>query len=262
MTSENNLEVVEVLGVPLYARDIPQATSIVVSLCQSGVKNNSLISATGAHGLVFSKKNPAFADILNSFFLNLPDGMPGVWVGRLKGAKQMQRCYGPDFFAHLMRISADVDIKHYFCGGNEGVADALKIAVSKKFGNDRIVGTFCPPFLPLDKYDFAAIAKDIAACGADIVWIGLSTPKQESFAHRLARETNVSFIITVGAAFDFHTDRVKQAPAFLQRAGLEWLFRLSMEPKRLYKRYLEIVPFFIFYNLMELVKGTKKKRSQ
>lgn len=259
MPQLKEVEVVEVLGIPLFARDIPSAINLVIDYCRKGIRNNYCISATGAHGLVFAKKNLAFTNVLKSFFLNLPDGMPGVWIGRLKGASAMKRCYGPDFFSELIRSSAAKPVRHYFCGGNPGVAEALKLAVSKKFRNYNIVGTFCPPFLEVTDYDYPSIAKSINLSGADIVWIGLSTPKQELFANKLAKETNVSFIITVGAAFDFHTDRVKQAPALLQKTGLEWLYRLLMEPKRLYKRYLEIVPFFIYFNLKELLSKGKRK---
>jgi N-acetylglucosaminyldiphosphoundecaprenol N-acetyl-beta-D-mannosaminyltransferase len=250
---------VEILGVKLYAVDIPSAASLILNGCQQPERNNYCISATGAHGLVFSKQSPQFRSTLQSFFLNLPDGMPGVWIGKIKGAKKMQRCYGPSFFQHMMEHSANLPIKHFFCGGNEGVALLLKEAVKKKFHNDNVVDTYCPPFLSVDKFDYGAIADIINRSGANIVWIGLSTPKQETFALNLAKKTNAHYIITVGAAFDFHTDKVRQAPKFLQTVGLEWFFRLMMEPKRLYRRYLEIVPLFIYYNLKELVIFASQK---
>lgn len=250
---------IHVTGIPLFARDIKSATELCIDHCFEGSRSNYCVSATGAHGLVHAQKNPEFAAILKSFYLNLPDGMPGVWVGKLKGARSMKRCYGPDFFKSMMIHSKEHDIKHFFCGGNEGVADELKEAVQKKFGNEKVVGTYCPPFLNVLKYDYEAIAKKINATGANIVWIGLSTPKQEQFAHQLSKFTKVNFIICVGAAFDFHTDKVKQAPKILQKIGLEWFFRLMMEPKRLYKRYLEIVPLFIYYNLKELLTFATRK---
>jgi N-acetylglucosaminyldiphosphoundecaprenol N-acetyl-beta-D-mannosaminyltransferase len=208
---------------------------------------------------VYARQNEPFAAILKSFFLNLPDGMPGVWIGKLKGAGSMRRCYGPDFFRNVMIETGDLPITHFFCGGNEGVAEQLKTAVKKKFGNEKIVGTYCPPFLPTDQYDYPALADRINQTRANILWIGLSTPKQEIFAKNISRFTEVNCIICVGAAFDFHTDKVKQAPEVIRTMGLEWLFRLIMEPKRLYKRYLEIVPLFIYYNLKELVTFATRK---
>lgn len=139
-----------------------------------------------------------------------------------------------------------------------GVAEKLKEAVGEKFNNRHVSGTYFPPFLPVEDYDYPAIAKIINEAKADIVWIGLSTPKQEKFAWHLANHTDVCYIISVGAAFDFHTDRLRQAPHFLQRAGLEWFFRLILEPKRLFRRYFEIVPLFIFYNMREVFSGKPK----
>jgi N-acetylglucosaminyldiphosphoundecaprenol N-acetyl-beta-D-mannosaminyltransferase len=167
----------------------------------------------------------------------------------------MQRCYGPDFFAALMRATADEDIGHYLCGGAEGVADQLKVACAEKFDNRNVVGTHCPPFRPLTDHEFRELGVDVNESGADVVWIGISTPKQEEFAADLAKYTNASFIITVGAAFDFHIGAVRQAPDTMQKAGLEWLFRLLMEPRRLFRREMELVTGFIYYNLKELLTG-------
>jgi N-acetylglucosaminyldiphosphoundecaprenol N-acetyl-beta-D-mannosaminyltransferase len=251
---------IKVLGISLFASNLEHLTRLVLHKCTSSKRSNLCISATGAHGLVFAQQNDLFKQTLESFYLNAPDGMPGVWIGRMKGARNMRRCYGPDVFKEIVIQSRKTNITHFFCGGNEGVADELKQAVKNKFSNEQIAGTYCPPFLSVEKYDYAAIAKRIDEVKPNIVWIGLSTPKQEIFASNLSRFTNVNFIITVGAAFDFHTDRVKQAPTLLQRVGLEWLFRLLMEPRRLYKRYFEVVPLFIYYNLRELLTFAFLKR--
>ena len=257
---------IPVVGIPLYKYTIAHAVQHCLEICENEKPGNYCISATGAHGMVFARKNEDFKHLLQSFYLNLPDGMPGVWVGRLKGAKEMQRCYGPDFFEAMMLASAGKPVKHFLCGGKEGVADHLKQVCTEKFGNHQITGTFCPPFQPLDKIDFRAIGEKINASGANIVWVGISTPKQEMFARKLAAFVNVHFIITVGAAFDFHIGNVRQAPKFVQKSGLEWLFRLMMEPRRLYKRYVEVVPLFIYYNLQEyfsyLISRKKSAKNQ
>ncbi len=241
---------IEVLEIPLYVGSIDKISSELLS--DIGRKESNCISASGAHGLVFSKKNKDFKSILLSFYLNLPDGMPGVWVGRLKGEKEMNRCYGPDFFMETMKASSK-NVQHFLCGGKEGVADQLKQVCEKQFGA-QISGTFCPPFLPVDKYDYEEIAKKVNASNANFVWIGLSTPKQEEFASYLSKHTTVDYICCVGAAFDFHIGNVKQAPSWMQKLALEWFFRLMVEPKRLWKRYFEIVPLFIYYNFAELFK--------
>mgnify|MGYP003654524634 FL=1 len=242
---------VEVLGISMYNRSIEEAIIMV----NKSDGDNRCVSATGAHGLVYSKRNIDFKKILSAFYINLPDGMPSVWVGRLKGANMMSRCYGPDFFQGMMIHSSKGLIKHFLCGGTTGVADKLKLACQANFGNFNIVGTFCPPFSPVDKYDFEGIANKINESKADIVWVGLSTPKQEQFAFYLSKFTKVKYIITVGAAFDFHIGNVKQAPNWIQSIGMEWFFRLLMEPKRLWKRYFDIVPSFIYYNFAEIIKG-------
>jgi N-acetylglucosaminyldiphosphoundecaprenol N-acetyl-beta-D-mannosaminyltransferase len=246
---------IPVLNVPFYDKDIAMAVAEVVQGISSGTsKNKNLcISATGAHGLIEAHKDPDFNCVLQDFHLNLPDGMPVVWIGRLKGASQMRRCYGPDFFEELMRSTANLPIHHFFCGGKEGVAAELKEVVRLKFSNHRVSGHYSPPFREMTDVEMRELGQQITASGAHIVWIGISTPKQEKFAKRLAQFVLTDCIITVGAAFDFHTGRVKQAPKWMQNAGLEWFFRLLMEPKRLYKRYFEIVPKFIWLNIKEFI---------
>ncbi len=242
-----------ILSIPLFEGNISAAiNSNVFPLVDS--RENRCISATGAHGLVHAKRNPEFAKTLKSFYLNLPDGMPSVWIGRLKGAKRMQRCYGPDFFEALIRASSDKPIYHFFCGGKPGVAAELKDVCEKKYGNHNVVGVCSPPFREMTDGEMLNLSGQISLSKANIVWIGLSTPKQEVFACRLAMVANVDFIMTIGAAFDFHTGKIEQAPRWIQNCGLEWFFRLISEPKRLSKRYFEIVPLFLYYNFIELVK--------
>ena len=220
-------------------------------------RQNRCISATDAHGLVTAYRQPTFKDLLNSFYWVLPDGMPSVWLGQWRGAKQMTRCYGPDFFKRVLTEGAIQETTHFFCGGKEGVADELKVAVFQKFGNDRVVGTFCPPFRDMTDEEMKALANTINRSGASLVWIGLGTPKQERFANRLAQWTTVHFLVTVGAAFDFHTDRVTQAPAWMQKLSLEWFFRLMVEPKRLSGRYVRVIPLFIWFNVKEFFLPSK-----
>jgi len=243
---------VKVLDIPLYSFGFDAAVAHIIQMAKSGEANNRLVSATGAHGIIEAQYDTQFKDILQSFYWNLPDGMPTVWIARLKGAKQVQRCYGPDFFKALLIASANKPINHFFCGGKEGVADQLKAAV-ESWGNDHVVGTYCPPFREMTETEWRELGRKINESGVNMVWIGLSTPKQECFAWRLRNYVKVDFIITVGAAFDFHTGTVNQAPKWMQQIGLEWLFRLIMEPRRLYKRYLKIVPLFIWLNIKEFI---------
>lgn len=248
----------KILHTNLFDAGLDAAVRACLDACApSRRRENKCVSATDAHGLVTAYRQPEFRAVLDSFHWVLPDGMPSVWLGKLKGADQMTRCYGPDFFKRVLTESANREITHFFCGGNEGVADELKAAVGQKWGNHRVVGTDCPPFREMTDDELRALAAIIDRSGASIVWIGLGSPKQERFARRLARFTHVHFLVTVGAAFDFHTDRVAQAPAWMQRLSLEWAFRLAMEPKRLASRYAKVVPLFLLYNLKEALFPAK-----
>ena len=247
-------DTIKILGIPIFAGNIKQAVNIILEDLQNE-KENKCISLTGAHGLVYSEQSKRYREILQSFYLSLPDGMPCVWIGHLKGRKEIGRCYGPDFFAELMKSTASENINHYLCGGKPGVAEELKNVCKEKFGNDNIAGIYSPPFREMTDDEFLKLGEEISLKEVDIVWIGISTPKQEYFAKRLANYIKVNFIIAVGAAFDFHTNKIRQAPKFIQNLGLEWLFRLIIEPKRLWKRYAVIVPLFIFYNFKEFVSG-------
>lgn len=253
--SKSPLPTVSVTGIPFYAGTIPDAVNHLLDICSGQEpKQNHCISASGAHGVVHARRNRNFFKLLHSFYMNLPDGMPCVWVGRAKGARQMKRCYGPDFFKETMKASAEKKVNHFLCGGGEGVAEKLRHVCRESFGNHNISGIFTPPFAAIDEFDYEGIAKKINDSKADIVWIGISSPKQEMFAARLAEHTDVHFLATVGAAFDFHIGNVRQAPSWMQRVGLEWLFRLLVEPRRLWKRYAVAVPMFIWYAVLDLIK--------
>jgi N-acetylglucosaminyldiphosphoundecaprenol N-acetyl-beta-D-mannosaminyltransferase len=225
------------------------------------VDQTQCISATGAHGLVEAYKEVAFKIILQQFYWNLPDGMPLVWWGRLKGYSQMDRCYGPNFFAGVMQATSEIEVAHFFCGGKPRVAEELKSAAELKWGNKNVAGIYSPPFSPMQEVDWAELVSKVNESKAQVVWIGLSTPKQEKFAFELSKRVMVKFIITVGAAFDFHTGRLAQAPKWIQRAGLEWFFRLLKEPRRLWRRYMEIVPKFAILAGLDLIKHYLHKRT-
>ena len=243
---------VHVLGIPLYNKTLVDAVQeLRQDVLAGNPPLNRCMSATGGHGLVYAQRNPDFALLLNRFYRNLPDGMPGVWIGRLKGAKNMRRCPGPDFFEAVMKATASDNINHFFCGGREGVAQELKEACRVKFANQHVVGVYTPPFRPMTTTELQALAAAIEHSGADVVWLGISTPKQEMLAEELCKYLKTSYVIAVGAAFDFHTDRAKKAPKWIGSIGLEWLYRLLMEPRRLYKRYAVVVPLFLWYNLCE-----------
>jgi N-acetylglucosaminyldiphosphoundecaprenol N-acetyl-beta-D-mannosaminyltransferase len=253
------LSVVRILGIDVYDESLGHALNSIIETCLSNAPRSSrLISATGAHGLVHAQRNPQFAETLRAFNMNLPDGLPGVWVGKyVKGAARMERMRGADFFRALIMRAAATPIRHYFCGGKEGVAVKLRDVCRDRFGNPNVCGFYCPPFRSLSSAEWQALAADVRASGADIVWIGLSTPKQETFAQELASRVEVHYIATIGAAFDFHIGAVREAPLVVQRSGFEWLYRMLHDPKRLVWRYAEVVPLFLLYNLRDVFRERK-----
>ena len=250
--------------IPIYELDLSSAVQdFVVSLSSPFSEGDSVrcISATGAHGLVEAQNDSTFKSVLSSFYWNLPDGMPLVWWGRLKGHSNMDRCYGPDFFAAIMQATSGLEVAHFFCGGKAGVAEELKQAVELKWGNNNVAGMYSPPFIPMQEEDWNNLVSKVNESAAQMIWIGLSTPKQEKFAYELSKRVKVRYIITIGAAFDFHNGRLAQAPRWMQRSGLEWFYRLCKEPRRLWKRYIEIVPKFAILAGVDLIKHYLRKRN-
>lgn len=242
----------DVLGIPIFDGTLDDLINIVI---EEKSKETRCVSFSGAHGLVEAEIDNSFRAVLKSFYLNLADGMPLVWVSKLKGAKKITRSFGPFFFRECIKHTSEHNIKHFFCGGQDGVAESLKKVAEAKFNNTKIIGTFTPPFKKAEEFDYEQIAKSINELNPDIIWIGLSTPKQEKFALNLSNHVKASYIFSVGAAFDYFTNpNLKFAPRWMQRMGLEWFFRLLQEPKRLFKRYLKIVPLFIIYNFKRILK--------
>jgi N-acetylglucosaminyldiphosphoundecaprenol N-acetyl-beta-D-mannosaminyltransferase len=159
-----------------------------------------------------------------------------------------------------MRQSADKSIRHFLCGGKRGVANELADICSTKFGNRNCVGSYSPGFDIESEQELKEIGMTVNDANTDILWIGMSSPRQHFFAKRLARHLNAHFIVTVGAAFDFHTGRVKHAPAFVQKLGLEWFYRILVEPGRLGPRYFQVVPLFIYYAIIDIARHWGKRK--
>jgi N-acetylglucosaminyldiphosphoundecaprenol N-acetyl-beta-D-mannosaminyltransferase len=186
-----------------------------------------------------------------------PDGMPLVWLSKLKGNGFVERVYGPDLMLAMCAVSAQKGYRNFLYGGAEGIADCLADRLGQRFPGLNIVGTDTPPFRPLTYEEDQATIKKINAAQPDIVWVGLSTPKQEHWMAAHIHKITAPVLIGVGAAFDFHAGVKKQAPLWMQRSGLEWMFRLASEPRRLWKRYLINNPWFIWLVLLQTL-GLKR----
>jgi N-acetylglucosaminyldiphosphoundecaprenol N-acetyl-beta-D-mannosaminyltransferase len=171
----------------------------------------------------------------------------------------MDRVYGPDLMLKVTDMSVERGLTHFYYGGKEGVADLLAEKMVNRFPGLRILGTYCPPFRPLNQEELASLKKRLLDLKPDFIWIGLSTPKQEQFAAKMLQELGCGLFLAVGAAFDFHAGIVSQAPRWMQRSGLEWFYRLCTEPRRLWKRYLVNNPLFLFRIFCQL-SGLRKYR--
>jgi N-acetylglucosaminyldiphosphoundecaprenol N-acetyl-beta-D-mannosaminyltransferase len=225
-----------VLGAPVHAVQIPE----VVELIESWIRDRErgkFIAVTGMHGVSESVRDPQFREILEAASLVVPDGMPLVWLGRSQGYDKMKRrVYGPEMMETFCRETAG-RYRHFLYGGAEGVPEQLAEVLQQRFGVN-VVGSYSPPFRPLTEAEKNDVIGRIGDAQPDILWVGLSTPKQERWMYEYRERLTVPVLVGVGAAFDFHTGRVKQAPAWMRENGFEWLFRLLSEPKRLWRRYL------------------------
>ena len=236
-------ERVNVLGVGISVLNLRTALAAMIEAIQTGRKG--YICVTGVHGVMEAQEDAGFKNILNGAFLCTPDGMPMVWAGKLNGHREMSRVYGPDLMLDVCAWSEQSGCRHFFYGGGEGVAERLVERLQARFPKLQVAGTFTPPFRPLQPAEEKALQEQIHAARPDILWVGLSTPKQEKFMVEYLPKLDVTLMAGVGAAFDFHSGRVRQAPRWMQRSGLEWFYRLCSEPRRLARRYLRNNPLFV-----------------
>lgn len=234
----------DVLGVRMSALTLPLATEAILDAAKN--KRPGYVCVTGVHGIMEAQRDPALRETLNAAFLNTTDGMPLVWLGRRVVGDWVDRVYGPDLMLEVFAAACAMGGTHFLYGGAPGVAEKLKSRLEARFPGARIVGTFCPPFRPLEGSEETALIAQVAAVQPDFFWVGLSTPKQEHFMRAYLPRLQTTVMLGVGAAFDFHAGTARQAPRWMQRSGLEWLFRLGMEPRRLWRRYLVNNPLFVW----------------
>jgi N-acetylglucosaminyldiphosphoundecaprenol N-acetyl-beta-D-mannosaminyltransferase len=218
------------------------------------------VAVTGMHGVTEAQHDAKFKEILNGAGMVVPDGMPLVWLGRRKGFPGLRRrVYGPELLETFCAKTVAKGYRHFFYGGAPGVAEELARRFAERFAGMVIAGTYCPPFRVLTEEEDREAISAIENSRADIVWVGLSTPKQERWMNEHCSQLNAAVLVGVGAAFDFHTGRVAQAPEWMRENGFEWLYRLLREPRRLWRRYLIYGSEFAVLVLQELL-GVKKFR--
>jgi N-acetylglucosaminyldiphosphoundecaprenol N-acetyl-beta-D-mannosaminyltransferase len=242
-----------VLGVPLTVINMKAAIDVIEKWIDE--KHAHYICALDVHSLMRAQDDAVHNHALCHADMVLPDGMPLVWLSKLRGKKDVQRVCGPDLMLCLFEQSTRKAWRHYFFGGSQGVADALAKKAKDLYPDLIVAGTDCPPFRTMSARELDDAIARINATSPDIVWIGLGCPRQEIWMCQNAAKLKQSIAIGVGAAFDFHTGRIQRAPPWMRSAGLEWLHRLLSEPRRLWYRYLYLAPRFVVICGLDLLRS-------
>jgi N-acetylglucosaminyldiphosphoundecaprenol N-acetyl-beta-D-mannosaminyltransferase len=241
-----------VLGVGVSIEDIEKATNTILEIAEHNER--AYVAFLGVHGIMEAYRDAALKHILNRALLCNPDGMPLTWIGRLQGFRDMRRVYGPDLMLGLCERSHNRPWRHFLFGGRPGVAVKLQQNLQARFPGIQIAGTYTPPFRPLDEEDWRDLTAQVEQARPHFFWVGISTPKQEKFmAEALRRKLPCNVLLGVGAAFDFHSGCARQAPRWMMQAGLEWFFRLTQEPRRLWRRYLILNPWFVWLFFLQRI---------
>jgi N-acetylglucosaminyldiphosphoundecaprenol N-acetyl-beta-D-mannosaminyltransferase len=243
-----------VLGVRVDAVQIPHTIAILESWIEDR-GGCHYVAVTGMHGVSEALSDPAFRAALDAASLVVCDGMPLVWLGRLRGHALRRRVYGPELMEAFCKATGS-RYRHFFYGGAQGVPELVAKVMQSRHGI-QIAGSYSPPFRPLTPEEDREVMAMIEDARADVLWIGLSTPKQERWMYEHRDKLTVPAVLGVGAAFDLNIGRLNQAPAWMREHGLEWLFRLWTEPRRLWRRYLVNGPLFVWNVGLELMNVRK-----
>jgi N-acetylglucosaminyldiphosphoundecaprenol N-acetyl-beta-D-mannosaminyltransferase len=223
-----------ILGVGVDAVDMERALSVLLRHFRSDAKG--YVCAVGVHGILEALRCPALAHAFEGSTINVPDGTPTVWLGRLQGFRWMNHVTGPALMREMFSRKDFAAYSHYFYGGKPGVAQELAAAMQRQFPWAQIAGFHTPPFRDLNAEEERVLIEDLNLRRPDIIWVGISTPRQELWMRRMLPRVRARMMFGVGAAFDFHTGRIRDCPLWVKRAGFHWLHRLLQDPRRLWRR--------------------------
>jgi N-acetylglucosaminyldiphosphoundecaprenol N-acetyl-beta-D-mannosaminyltransferase len=240
----------EVLGVPIHPLHMKSALARVKEELDN--RRSGYFCLTGVHGIMEAQRDAGLAQIYAHATLMVPDGTPTVWVGRLQGFRNMQRVTGPDLMMEVFGHEQFATCRHFLYGGKDGVAEELRERLTGRFPWVQIVGTYTPPFRELTPSEEESLAARIQKLRVDMIWVGISTPKQERFMMHFLPKLEFALMFGVGAAFDFHIGRIKDSPQWVKRAGMQWLHRLIQDPRRLFWRYLRNNSAFLWHIALQL----------
>lgn len=251
-------ERVDILGVGVSALTMPLATATMQRWIAGGERH--YVCITGVHGVMESQRDPALMAIHNGAGMVTPDGMPLVWMARRLGHPEVERVYGPDLMRAMCGLSAARGYRNFLYGSRPRTLAALAAAITAAHPGLPLAGSLSPPFRALSPAEEEAEIAAINAARPDIVWVGLSTPKQERWMARNRDRLEAAVLVGVGAAFDFLAGEKPQAPRWMQRHGLEWAFRMASEPRRLAGRYLRNNPAFAWRAMRQLAAAARPAR--
>lgn len=240
-----------VLGVGIHSLNLQSAVELMESAVISKVRG--YVCVTGVHGVIEAQDNPTYKRVLNNSFLTVPDTRPTVWVGRAQGCEGMEQVGGPYLILRFCQLSSQKGYSQFFYGGAPGVAEQLRDVLTRRYPGLKVVGTYTPPFRPLNREEESEISELLARLKPDITWIGLGAPKQELFMAQYLGKFDTTLMVGVGAAFDMYVGRIKLPPRWMVYAGLAWVHRFIQEPIRLWKRYLKVNPRFIWAITLQLL---------
>lgn len=243
----------KILGVRVSPVDMSSAVATIEGWIEH--HEEQYVCVTGVHGLIESYRDDRVRKIHNSAGMVTPDGMPLVWLGRHLGFKQIERVYGPDLLLAMCEASVKKRYRHFFFGGAPHVADILAEELQDRFPGLVVAGTYSPPFGDISKEKDEEIVEAINSAKPDLVWVGVSTPKQEKWMAGHVGKIHAPVLVGIGAAFDIHSGLKPQAPVWMRYSGLEWLFRLASEPRRLWRRYAINNPLFLLLVGRQLIFG-------
>jgi len=250
----------DVLGVKISAVNLSSAARQIEEWIAARAKTYVCVAPVST--IMDCQDDPDYLRIVNNAGMVTPDGMPVVWLGRRQAGTMLDRTYGPDLMNTFCALSEEKGYKHFFYGGSATANRLLSENLQKRFPKLKIVGQYSPPFLAVKQKEKPEVIGQINAAGADVLWVGLGSPKQDFWMALHRHDLSVPVIIGAGAAFDFLAGTKPQAPRWMQRSGLEWVFRLCCEPQRLWKRYLVGNSRFVYLVLKnKFLKNTRQVKS-
>jgi N-acetylglucosaminyldiphosphoundecaprenol N-acetyl-beta-D-mannosaminyltransferase len=251
---EQTRQTLDILGTNVDLVQIPSAIERIEGWIQRG-ERGQYVTLTNVHAVTEAHRDPRFKQVLNDASMVCPDGMPLIWLARMRGFRLKRRVYGPDLMWEFFRATEHRGYTHFLYGGKAETLDALLGEINKHFPDVRIAGSFSPPFRAFTDEEHAEVVDLINEACPDVLWVGLGCPKQEYWMHEHQSLLTAGVMLGVGQAFDIHAGNLRQAPRWMQEHGLEWLFRLCLEPRRLWRRYLVYNTNFVLALTRELLIG-------